>query len=263
MKSKAYVRFLNRAARFQVDLELLDVVGLAVAAGQLVDAQSKMIFGSVDPRKHPGLAGHKPTAHNRKLAVDHLKATLRAAYIKDLHEDFYAYLLQLVTAAARAGLQPGRLIGEHRVELEVNTVLACTTWEGVIEHVSGLLFRQLEKEQSTPKLLTAIDKKLGLKVDPKLLKAALPYLELRHLLVHRNGVADPKFCKDYPEFKATSGETIRLSHAIATAARETITKLAEAYDFRAVKAGLLGKEDMQPAPPNKPFCRRGAPRQNG
>lgn len=246
MKSKAYVRFLNRAARFKVDLELLDVVGLAVTAGQLVDPQSKMLFGNVDPQKHSGLAGYKSTAHNRKLVVAHLKATLRAAYIKDLYEDFYAYLLELVTAAARAGLQPGRLIGEHKFELDANVVLACTTWDGVIKLVSDSLFRQLEQQQSTPKLLTAIDKKLGLKVDPKLLKAALPYLELRHLLVHSDGVADAKFCKDYPGFKVTPGDTIRLSHAITTAAREAITKLAETYDSRAVKASILGKDDMQP-----------------
>jgi hypothetical protein len=246
MKSKALVRFLNRAARFDVDLELADVLDLAMNAGRLSDPSAPVIFTDVERAKHPRLAVHKATDHQRQLLVAHLKATLRSAYIKDLYEDFGAYLLDIVTAAARAGLQPGRLIGEHKFEIDANEILACTSWASVVEMVSTRLFRRIEAERNTMKLLVSIDKKLGLGVDKKLIQAAMPYLELRHLLVHQDGIPDQEFCKRYATLKAKPGKKIQLTNAITSTARNSITKLANNYDSLAVKVSLLGQTDLQP-----------------
>ena len=246
MKSKALVRFLNRAARFEVDLELVDVLELAMSGCRLSDTSRPVVFAYVEPAKHPRLALHKATDHQHQLLMAHLKATLRSAYIKDLYEDFGAFLLDIVTAAARAGLQPGRLIGEHKFEIDANEILACTSWASVVEMVSARLFRRIEVERNTMKLLVSIDKKLGLGVDQKLIHAAMPYLELRHLLVHQDGTPDRDFCKRHPTLKAKIGKKIQLTDALTSAARDSITSLANSYDRLAVRANLLGHTDLQP-----------------
>ena len=96
------------------------------------------------------------------------------------------------------------------------------------------------------KLLTAIDKKLGLGADQTIIVGAMPFLELRHLLVHQDGIADRDFCKRYPVLKAKPQKKIQLSNRLTAAARIAIVKLVQHYDALTVKANLLSKNDLQP-----------------
>lgn len=74
------------------------------------------------------------------------------------------YLFEILEAAARHGLDPNRLIGEHKVSLEANDILAAGSWPNVIRLVSQSVFRRLEGERSTKSLLQKINAKLGLGV---------------------------------------------------------------------------------------------------
>lgn len=53
---------------------------------------------------------------------------------------------------------------------------------------------------------------LGGPVDDHIRRVLLELSEVRHVLVHRNGIADRKFLNTCPWFPATLGESIRLSH---------------------------------------------------
>jgi len=251
-QTKFLVRFLNRAARFDADVEFVDIVASAVKKGLLHDPKSSDIFKFVDKRKHPRIVKHKSSDHNRGLAVAHLKDTVHSAYIKDLYEDASEYVASLLGSAARKGLDPGRLIGEHRMSFEANELLALRDWDAVVQFISRSLFRKLESEQSTKKLLDALDKKLALKVDPTIVAAALPYLDIRHLLVHADGVADDTFIKAYPGFGLKAGDAFTLDWKLVHEARTTITALVHHYDERALSAGVVATPDIQPVPPIPP-----------
>lgn len=246
MKTKIFVRFLNRAAHFDADIELVDVFALAVRNGAMASANGAQLFEGVDPRKHPRLANRQVSEHNRKLAATHLKRTLNAAFIKDLHEDVSSYFTDLLAAAARSGLSPDRLIGEHKMSLDANDLLRCQSWDAVVQLVSRQLFRRLEDEKSTIKLLTAVDKKLDLGVDATLRDEALPYLELRHVLVHADGIADEAFCRRYPSLTAVAGEKVELNSKLVMVAREKVVAMVRNYDECAVAKLGLPKEDLQP-----------------
>ena len=245
VKTKTYVRFLNRAAHFDADIELVDVFALGTRSGALVPASGTPLFEGVDQEKHPRLANRQAN-DNRKLALTHLKRTLAAAFIKDLYEDVSTYLTDLLAAAARSGLSPDRLVGEHKMSLDANDLLRCQSWENVVQMVSRQLFRRLEDEKSTIKLLTAVDKKLDLGADATLREEALPYLELRHLLVHADGVADEAFCRRYPSLAAVPGEAIALNGRVVKAAREKVVAMVQNYDECAVAKLGLPNEDLQP-----------------
>jgi len=244
MGSKALVRFLNRAARFDGDVEFVDVIAAAARAGVL-SAGKGTLFDHVDRKKHPRLAAQTASPNNRKIVVFHLKATVHAAYIKDIYEDMSAYFAEVLRAAAANGLDPGRLIGEHKFSVDVNEILKCGSWDALVAMVTRDLFRKLENEKSTKGLLEKIDAKLDLKVDPKVIAAALPYLEIRHLLVHRDGEVDDAFVKAHPTFGAKVGDDIDLTPELVSKTRSTVVALVKHYDEKIVLHKLLGKSDLQ------------------
>jgi len=244
MKTKALVRFLNRAAHFDADLELADVFEIAVTAGEL--SSPTHIFNHCDPAKHPILVSRKRTGASRQAAAKHLKNSLRASYIKDTYEDFSEYLTAIVRACAENGLAPDRLIGEHKFSIEANDLLALGSWDAVIRSVSACLFRRLENEQSTIKLISSIDNKLSLKLDPAIRDAALPYLDLRHLLVHRDGVTDAIYCNKYRALGLKPDNRVSLSNAFISAAKNSIFALARHIDERVVTNNLVSNESLQP-----------------
>lgn len=245
-QSKFLIRFLNRAARFDADIEFVDVVARAVKNGHLHTQKDKTIFALVQPSRHPRLAKHKASDHNRGLVVSHLKRTVYAAYIKDLYEDLSEYAASLLGSAAKRGLDPGRLIGEHKITLDANELLRCGSWDAVVGLVSQNLFRRLENERSTKKLLDALDKKLALGADTGLVAAALPYLDARHLLVHADGIVDTEFVQSHPSFGAVAGEQLDVGWQLVSAARRHIVALVKHYDTQALSAGVVFSEDVQP-----------------
>jgi hypothetical protein len=204
MKTKVLVRFLNRVAHFEADLELVDVVSIASKKGRLSSTNGP-IFESVQPSKHPRLGNRRNSEGSRKLAVTHLRRTVASPFSKDLYEEVGAYLTDLIAGAARHGMSPERLIGEHRVSFEASDILRCTTTDEFVTLVAHSVFRKLEEEQSTLKVLQAIDKKLDLGVDETYSAASLPFLEMRYLLVHQHGVAEEAFVARFSSFGKTGG----------------------------------------------------------
>lgn len=245
MRSKYLVRFLSRIAHFEADIELADVVAISNHKGALAAASSAYLFDAVSPKQHPRLAGRTSNAHNRRLAVRHLKATLCASFLKDIYEDLSSYMQCLLEGAARNGLDPNRLIGEHKVQIEANEVLAAKTWPGVVHLVALSVFRRIENEKSTKDLIQKLNAKLNLGVPQSKIDAALPYLELRHLLVHADGVADEKFCKTFPKFDAKVGVKVAMDFSILQVAKKAIVDLAEEFDARVVANNVLAGADLQ------------------
>lgn len=244
MDTKALVRFLNRAARFDGDVEFVDVVALANRDGVL-SAKAGMLFDRVSTTKHPRLAAQKVSRRNREIVVSHLKATVHAAYVKDIYEDMSAYFAEVLRAAAANGLDPGRLVGEHKFNVDANEILKCGSWEAIVAMVTRDLFRKLENEKSTKVLLDKIDAKLNLNVDPTVIAAALPYLEIRHLLVHRDGEVDDTFVKAHPSFGVKAGDYVELTHDLVSKTRTAVIAMVKHYDVKIVEAKLLGKADLQ------------------
>lgn len=245
MKTKYLVKFLNRAAHFEADIELVDVLAISSGSGALSAGGGNLLFDAVNPAQHPRLAKRKSNDHNRRLAVRHLKASLCASYVKDLYEDFGRYMQDVLEAAARGGLNPNRLIGSHKINVEANDLLAAGGWDAVVHMVAKSLFRKLEDERNTKSLIQAMDAKLGLGLDQPTLDAALPYFELRHLLVHHDGVADQEFCQRFPSFGATAAKKISVEFGVVASARATVVALANEFDARVIQHKVVPQSDCQ------------------
>jgi hypothetical protein len=245
VKTKSYVRFLNRAVHFETDIELVDVLSIAVGRGALHTAGGEHMFDDVSARKHPRLATRPSNLAARTSAVTHLKATLFASFIKDIYEDTMLYYSDVLEAAARHGLDPGRLVGNHEEKFKANDLLSAHDWKGVVKIVSDSLFRALENQRNSRKMLEQLDSKLNLGVAPAKLAAALPYFEMRHILVHRDGKADRAFCDAYPGQNETPGVKLHLDNVRVRAAYKAIVALIEEFDSKLIAKGVVDAADCQ------------------
>jgi hypothetical protein len=232
-------------AHLEADIELADVIAISNHKGVLSAGGGAYLFDAVEADHHPRLAARTNNAHNRRLAVRHLKANLCTAFLKEIYEDLSTYLQSILEAAARNGLDPNRLIGEHKVSLEANDILATRSWGGVVHLVAQSVFRRLENEKSTKDVLQKINAKLNLGVSQTKINAALPYLELRHLLVHADGIADEAFCRSFPTFAAIAGNKIQLDFAVLQSAKTTVLALVKAFDAKVVANHVVGPGDLQ------------------
>ncbi|MCA8252304.1 hypothetical protein LGM89_03400 [Burkholderia sp. AU31624] len=244
-KTKYLHKFLSRADHFFADIELADVFAISSASGVLSQNNDAHLFDSVDPTQHPTLARRKNNDHNRRLAVRHLKASLCSGFIKDLYEDFNEYMQDILEAAARNGINPKRLVGNHKVNIEANDLLAAGNWDSIVHMIARSIFRKLEEERNTKSLILAMDAKLDLGIDHSILNTALPYFELRHLLVHHDGIADADFCVRFPSFGASVGNKISVEFTMTSAARSAIIELAKHFDSKVMQHQLILKTECQ------------------
>src|SRR5258708_6137447 len=244
MKTKASVRFLNRAAHFEADIELADALS-CLASVQNARGNTNLL-PTVDPARHPRLAVRRPSDHNRKLACKHLNTTIRASYIKEIYEELGHYITAILRGCALKGLDGNRLVGDHRFSVDGNALLSLGSWDGVLDHVSTELFRQLENEPNTPKLIAAFGAKLNFRLDPVVVEAALPYLEMRHILVHRDGIVDREFAAKHPQLNLTEGDEFSLGYSEVTRARDAINALVAHIDEKIVQNGLVPTAELQP-----------------
>jgi len=246
MKTRYLVRFLGDSAYMDSDLELIDVIQQAILNKQVKTNSTKYIFDHIDPKKHTKLAKWKSSDHSRSLASHHLKNSLRAAYIKSLYEATTNYFQDVLKASAQNILNVDQLVGEHSMNFTNKELLSLGSFEKIIEKISLSIFRQLENERSTKSLIEKMHKKLGLSINEHTISSALPYLEIRHLLVHSQGVADKEFSKSFPSLKAKENKPIRLSYDLIDNARKCITDLIVEFDNQLIEKNLVKREDLQP-----------------
>jgi len=244
MKSKALVVFQNRAKHFEADLELIDLLTIAIANGSL--PSGAYLYEHCDGSRHPVLSKRRKTIGSRNAAIRHLSATVRASYIKDLYEDFCAYLTAIIRSAAAKGLSTDRLIGDHSFVIEAKDLLALKNWDSVLERLSSDLFRKIEEIRDTLKTIKAFCRKLDLQVEPQVVQSALAFFQMRHLLVHADGLVDKEFAGRFPSFGWTSGEYVILTPDLILDANRSVSALVLAIDTQVVAKKIIRAQDTQP-----------------
>ncbi|MEA1960481.1 MAG: hypothetical protein U9N81_04195 [Bacillota bacterium] len=239
-RSKHAVTFLNRITQFDADLELVDVIVSAIDNEELVDDNNGLLFKYVNKDKHPVLSKRKNIEDNRKLAINHLKQTVYASYVKDVYEEFTAFLQGLIYEAfTNSKVNPERIVGEHKVSMSTVDILKYTENNTLIEKVIESIFQSLENERSTLILINKTCKKLDLNINDNIKEQAIYYLEMRHILVHTDGKADNEFIRKHPNLRYTKKNYIVLNYATISTMRSNIKKLVSALDQSALEKGIV------------------------
>lgn len=245
MKTKAYHAFEQKIIYFDDDIALIDVLREGVLSGDLTDPESKFVLKYIDPAKHDHLKRRKNSDGSRKLLINHLRQTVYSSYVKDMYEEVTHYLRTILEKSAENGFDAGRIIGEHSTKLDAKAILAIGNWEAVTKLIADSIFQALEAEKSTLKLFEKISNKLALSIDSALIEAALPYLEVRHYLVHSDGEVPADFKQKNPNIPIKDGY-IQLNYTFVSNLKNTTKTLIKAYDDAVVSAQLLKAIDLQP-----------------
>ncbi len=245
MKTKAYHAFEQKIIYFDDDIALIDVLRESVIRGDLTDPGSEFVLKNIDPAKHDHLKRRKNSDGSRKLLINHLRQTVYSSYVKDMYEEVTHYLRTILEKSAENGFDAGRIIGEHSAKFDAKAILAIGNWESVAKLIADSIFQALEAEKSTLKLFEKISNKLALGIDNALIEAALPYLEVRHFLVHADGKAPDEFKQKYPHISIKGGY-FQLNYTFVSNLKNTTKALIKAYDEAVVAANLLKAIDLQP-----------------
>ncbi|WP_456427535.1 hypothetical protein [Rhodocaloribacter sp.] len=231
---------------FDDDIELVDVLRTAVISGDLTDPTTKYLMRHVDPARHSHIRRRRNADGSRENTINHLRQSVYTSYLKDMYEEVTEYLRLILEQAARNGLSAGRVVGEHTFKMDAKAILELGSWDNVCKSLAESIFQNLESERNTLNLLRKIPNKLGLDIPDNLIGDALPYLEIRHALVHTDGRLSPDFVAKYPVIPRKSNGCVNLSFTLINEARAKITALMEAYDAEVVEKNLLSEDDLQP-----------------
>ncbi|UWQ16663.1 hypothetical protein [Jannaschia sp. M317] len=242
MKTKAFQRFIQRIGYYDSDIELCDLLVKSYLNGPNSDENIAVAL-SATAESHPVLAGRPNTRASRNTTGNHLKSTVAAAYIKDLFEDFSEYISEVMTKAAIKGINPAQFVGDVKIEIQARDILSYGTWDQVVSHISGEIFRKLENERNTRELIRKASRRLGLNVDNALLDAAMPYLDARHILVHRDGKTDQKYRDTYPAVRLRN-EKIVTDLTFAKDAKTAVKALGSDIDAKIIAADLIRQQDL-------------------
>lgn len=242
MTTKAYRRFTQRIEAYNEDLELCDVLVRQFRRRPNSEASLAVLLGSTNDR-HTHLGRRGNTRRSREICGAHLKNTLYAAYVKDLFEDFSAYLAESMTKAALKGINPQRFVGDVRLDISAAEVLAAGGWEATVRLLSDAIFRKLENERKTRDLITKASVRLGLQLEAARLDAAMPYLDARHMLVHRDGKPDDAYQRAYPAIVLRNGK-LPLDFPFVSSAKREVSALALHIDQAIIAADLVRPQDI-------------------
>lgn len=241
----AYHAFEQKLIYFDDDIELIDVLRTGVLNGDLTNPETNHLLKNVDPIKHRHLARRRNSDGSRRNTINHLRASIYSSYIKDVYEEVTEYLRNILEQASRNGFNSGRIVGEHSFKMDAKTVLALGTWENVCDTVASSIFQSLEAERSTLSLITKMANKLALNIDQALIDAALPFLEVRHFLVHTDGRLSRDFMDRYPNIRNNNG-LIALDYALITGVRDSVKALISAFDQEVVAGNIVAAGDLRP-----------------
>ena len=224
MPTKALRRFDQRVEYYGTDLELCDLLIRSFKRNANTQESLAENLGS-DAVNHPFLSRRRNTTKSRGICGNHLKSTLYAAFIKDLYEDFSEYLQTTMSNAALKGINPQRFVGDVKIDLQATDILKAGNWAAAVKEISDQIFRKLENERSTADLIIKASNRLGLNIDRNMLSDAMPYLDARHIFVHRDGKADETYRIAYPQIQLRDNKIVA-DYSFVSAAKSAVCALA-------------------------------------
>lgn len=244
VKTKNYQRFISRIGNYESDLELANVLMHNFISRTPNSQASIATTLSANPATHIKLAACVNSRNSRNVIGLHLKKTLYSSFIKDLYEDFSEFLKASLEAAALVDPKPERFIGNSNINMGVVEIIKLGTWDAFLRKLADDIFRSLENERSTIAMVNKLNTRLGLQVPTAAINSAMPYLDARHIFVHRDGKADIVYKTAHPTVVLEAQGKIKLDFLFVNAARLAVCDLANHIDQQIIATNLTAPGDV-------------------
>ena len=193
--------------------------------------------------RYPQLNGPNETAEIRRVfSTSRIKVSEQAII------ELYAYFADYVSGVIREleNTHPTRILGivppQCPTDLSYKDILTLGSYAAILNEIAKRVYRNLEDERSTNKLLKKFIKATNLNVAVNIQEDALVYLEIRHLIIHNNSKADDKFNRmNNHGLVNVNNRTkkIAINYALTIAAIDAIGLLCRTIDAELIRLGLI------------------------
>lgn len=151
----------------------------------------------------------------------------------ELHCIFSDYIAHVI--AEMAHNDPKRLLGilgnDTDRSITFADIVRFGNYDSVIEEMAKRVFRILENLRSTSEMMQKLCKITKIVLPDKLLKDSLVYIEVRHLIIHGDSIADDIFQKkDIDGLIPLKGIKLALKYQVTNKAINTIYELCRTLD---------------------------------
>ena len=237
-QSKPYTTFINKLLHFDDDVEFVDIIYKYFTTAS--KSNDFLLFSLRNKDRHPNLCRYANTDQSARIVSGHLRSSIYSSYVKDLYEEVIIYLRDLIVEAKNnAMIEPKSIVGEQNIKMTAIRIFELLETNTLEAAVINEIFRTLEKQKNTLALIEEVCKRLGLGIDKSLIEDAVNYLEIRHILVHRDGKPDDAFREAHPQYRYNDDESIDLTYELLQNMRTSVCKLLENIDQAALKLKLL------------------------
>lgn len=139
--------------------------------------------------------------------------------------------------------EPIKVVGKVSTQtLSYIDLVNLGSFENISERMINSVFRKLEDEKSTPKLLEKILNHTSIDLDDNIKTHALMYLEMRHLIIHNGGKADERFISSYSSLiSLRPNGKVPMTFETSQEAIKWVSELTEAIDSSLITAGLIDR----------------------
>lgn len=246
MSSKSYQSFDGKTRSLKQHLQLMD---LSLTLANKRCSKNKANGKTIAETLKSNLASHPQlNIPNQGIDISRTFATSRKKLneqaIIELYANFSDYLSSVIRELENT--RPQQILSlvppKAETSLTCKDVFTLGTYPALLEEIAKRVYRSLEDERSTPKLLKRFIKTTKLNVPVNLQEDALTYLEVRHLIIHANSKADAKFHalnqRNLVKVNPTN-QMLTINYAMTSAAIDKVVELCKKLDDELLRIGLL------------------------
>ena len=224
---------------------------------QLMDLALTLSNKRCNKKKNEGISvgvalGGKSDSH-RQLNNPNLPKEIRRTFVaarKQLNEQAFVelhclysdYISHIVSEMSHG--TPTRLLDilgkESDRTIGFAEIIKLGSYDAIIDEMARRIFRILENLRSSTQLMQRLCKIANITIEEELLEKSLIYIDVRHLIIHNDSVADEKFIeRDKDNLIPLSRKKLSLNYDTTNRASNTIYELCRKIDAELIKNGLV------------------------
>ncbi len=237
METVSFQRFRGRIEYLQQHMQVVDLAitklftqtqGHHLQGGTILDAL-QVNSPRYDRLRHPVTHDARVFNFSRSRNIEHALISLYRYFSEYMH----GILGEIYTT------NPMVVVGKAPGSLQYPDIVKLGTYEAVAEKMVSNVFRKLEDERSTVKLLDRILDHTGVNTDPNQKETALMHLEMRHLFVHNHGKADEGFVARYgAAIRVANGQKLPTKFKTARNGIHAVDTLLKDIDTQLIATGF-------------------------
>ncbi len=239
-ESRTHQRFRSRAQNLEMYLEAMDAAA-RVTSNLLGHAQNiKKNIDEALPIDCSNYSRLNHPAKKRARIYNYCRAKNSHSAIVEIYGYFSEYMRDILKEIYQK--DPMQVVGKSQKLLNMTfaDLAKLNSLSDLHERMVEDVFRSLENERSTIKLIDKILAGTGVNLSDADKSLVLPYLEMRHLIIHNNGKVDSEFEGKYgAALKMKAGEKVPSVFPNAEAAIKSVRVFIKKIDAELIRMKLV------------------------